>query len=78
MTLTPALTKHLRDGELFSALDRIAHFAGSWTGEAFDVFNPSTGELLASLPDMGIEQAQCGDRRGRRRANPLGGKARQG
>ncbi|AHK45674.1 MULTISPECIES: NAD-dependent succinate-semialdehyde dehydrogenase [Ensifer] len=59
MTLTPALTKHLRDGELFSALDRIAHFAGSWTGEAFDVFNPSTGELLASLPDMGIEQASA-------------------
>ncbi|OCP15472.1 MULTISPECIES: NAD-dependent succinate-semialdehyde dehydrogenase [unclassified Ensifer] len=59
MTLTPALTKHLRAAELFSALDGIAHSAGRWTGATFDVVNPSTGELLATLPDMGIEQARA-------------------
>ncbi|OCP16151.1 NAD-dependent succinate-semialdehyde dehydrogenase [Ensifer sp. LC163] len=59
MTLTPALTKHLRAAELFSALDGITHSAGSWTGATFDVVNPSTGELLATLPDMGIEQARA-------------------
>ncbi len=59
MSLTPALTRHLRDAELFSALDGIAHTAGAWDGETFDVFNPSTGELLATLPDMGIAQASA-------------------
>ncbi|MBP1872646.1 succinate-semialdehyde dehydrogenase/glutarate-semialdehyde dehydrogenase [Ensifer adhaerens] len=59
MTLTPALTKHLRDAELFSGLDGVVHCAGNWTGATFDVFNPSSGELLASLPDMGIEQASA-------------------
>ncbi len=59
MTLTPALTKHLRDAELFSGLDGVARCAGNWTGATFDVFNPSSGELLASLPDMGIAQANA-------------------
>ena len=57
MTLTPALTKHLRAAELFAPLHTIAHAAAGWTGATFDVFNPSTGELLATLPDMGIEEA---------------------
>ncbi|WP_113132645.1 NAD-dependent succinate-semialdehyde dehydrogenase [Hyphomicrobiales bacterium] len=57
MTLTPALTKHLRAAELFAPLHNIAHAAAGWTGATFDVFNPSTGELLATLPDMGIEEA---------------------
>ena len=57
MTLTPALTKHLRAVELFAPLPTIAHAAKGWTGATFDVFNPSTGELLATLPDMGVEEA---------------------
>ncbi len=57
MTLTPALTKHLRAAELFAPLHTIAHAAAGWAGATFDVFNPSTGELLATLPDMGIEEA---------------------
>jgi len=57
MTLTPALTKHLRAAELFAPLHTIAHAAAGWTGATFDVFNPSTGELLATLPEMGIEEA---------------------
>ncbi|MEI2298397.1 NAD-dependent succinate-semialdehyde dehydrogenase [Ensifer sp. MJa1] len=59
MTLTPALTKHLRAAELFAALHEIPKTARAWAGATFEVFNPSTGELLATLPDMGIEEARA-------------------
>ncbi|OCO98471.1 succinate-semialdehyde dehydrogenase (NADP(+)) [Ensifer sp. LC13] len=57
MTLTPSLTKHLRAADLFAPLHAIPETAKGWAGATFDVFNPSTGELLATLPDMGIEEA---------------------
>ncbi len=30
----------------------------SWSGERFDVLNPSTGDILAKLPDMGVEETR--------------------
>lgn len=59
MALTTALTKHLRAADQFAELDRITRPSGAWDGPTFDVFNPSTGELLATLPDMGVEDAQA-------------------
>ncbi|KAA0693705.1 NAD-dependent succinate-semialdehyde dehydrogenase [Neorhizobium sp. P12A] len=55
MAFTPALTKHIAPA---SPLLRDAGFIdGVWTaGSAsatFEVINPATGEVLASLPDMG-------------------------
>ncbi|WEX75322.1 NAD-dependent succinate-semialdehyde dehydrogenase [Sinorhizobium numidicum] len=59
MALTSALTKHLRAANLFAALDHVTHPSERWTGATFDVVNPSTGELLATLPDMGIDDAHA-------------------
>ncbi|MDK1491854.1 NAD-dependent succinate-semialdehyde dehydrogenase [Sinorhizobium sp. 7-81] len=59
MGLTAALTKHLRAGELFAALESVTRPSAKWTGTTFDVFNPSTGELLATLPDMGVDEAHA-------------------
>ena len=40
-----------------------AYIGGSWTeasttGETFDVLNPSTGELIVTLPNMGVAETQ--------------------
>lgn len=53
MSLFPALTRHLKNPDLFIGLDRLPCAGGNWTGKRFAVLNPSTGELLAELPDMG-------------------------
>jgi len=55
MAFTTALTKHVPFSSPF--LRDAGYINGAWTsGDAtktFDVLNPATGELLASLPDMG-------------------------
>ncbi|TAV51117.1 NAD-dependent succinate-semialdehyde dehydrogenase [Rhizobium leguminosarum] len=60
MAFTTALTKHV---PFSSPLLRAAGYIdGVWTsGDAtrtFDVLNPATGELLASLPDMGAAETR--------------------
>lgn len=60
MPLTDALTKHLTVNDLIPAAGFIA---GRWetaaaSGKTFEVRNPSTGELLAVLPDMGVAEAK--------------------
>ncbi|GGE13007.1 NAD-dependent succinate-semialdehyde dehydrogenase [Rhizobium anhuiense] len=60
MTFTTALTRHV---PFSSPLLRDAGYInGVWTsGDAtktFDVLNPATGELLASLPDMGASETR--------------------
>ncbi|MCG5481352.1 NAD-dependent succinate-semialdehyde dehydrogenase [Sinorhizobium alkalisoli] len=59
MALTPALTKHLHASDLFARLDHLACPLEPWTGPTFDVLNPSTGELLATLPDMSTDEARA-------------------
>ncbi|AWM28629.1 NAD-dependent succinate-semialdehyde dehydrogenase [Sinorhizobium fredii] len=59
MALTTALTKHIRSAGQFAALDTVSRPSGALNGTTFDVFNPSNGELLATLPDMGVEDAQA-------------------
>jgi succinate-semialdehyde dehydrogenase/glutarate-semialdehyde dehydrogenase len=59
MPLSDALTKHLKNTDLMPAA---AYVAGEWTaaaegGETFDVTNPSTGEVLATLPNCGVSEA---------------------
>lgn len=53
MTITDALLRHLKEPGLFAAIDEIAGTGGG----TFPVFNPSTDELLAQLPDMSGSQA---------------------
>ncbi|MBZ9603095.1 NAD-dependent succinate-semialdehyde dehydrogenase [Phyllobacterium sp. KW56] len=54
-----ALTRRLKDPGVFGMLDRVSALGNVVTKRTFQVFNPSTGELLAELPDMGIEETQA-------------------
>jgi succinate-semialdehyde dehydrogenase/glutarate-semialdehyde dehydrogenase len=53
MPITQALRRHLSAEKKFAGLDQLSSLGPLSTDRSFDVFNPSTGELLASLPDMG-------------------------
>ena len=60
MPLTDALTKHLKIKNLIPAAGLIG---GEWLeaaadGKSFEVHNPSTGELLATLPDFGVAETR--------------------
>ncbi|TAW01274.1 NAD-dependent succinate-semialdehyde dehydrogenase [Rhizobium ruizarguesonis] len=61
MAFTSALTKHVPFSSPF--LRDAGYIDGVWTsGDAtrtFDVLNPATGELLASLPDMGAAETRA-------------------
>ncbi|MEZ0000112.1 NAD-dependent succinate-semialdehyde dehydrogenase [Sinorhizobium fredii] len=59
MALTTALAKHIRAAGQFATLGTVSRPSGALDGTTFEVFNPSTGELLATLPDMGVEDAQA-------------------
>ena len=50
MTVTQALTKHIKNTKAFG--DLAAAAGAVETARRFPVHNPSTGELLAELPDM--------------------------
>ncbi|AOF93827.1 NAD-dependent succinate-semialdehyde dehydrogenase [Sinorhizobium sp. RAC02] len=57
MAFYDALTKHLKSTEF---LRDAGYVNGNWIGgngaETFDVFNPATGEKLATLPEMGADE----------------------
>lgn len=60
MAITAALTRHLSDPSLLRAA---AHVGGRWletaeNGMQFEVTNPSTGEVLAVLPNCGVAEAK--------------------
>ncbi|TRB18587.1 NAD-dependent succinate-semialdehyde dehydrogenase [Rhizobium rhizogenes] len=58
MTFTTAMTKHVPFSSPF--LRDAGYINGVWTAggatKTFDVINPATGEVLASLPDMGAAE----------------------
>ncbi|CAN7625089.1 NAD-dependent succinate-semialdehyde dehydrogenase [Rhizobium leguminosarum] len=60
MAFTTALTKHVPFSSPF--LRDAGYIDGVWTSgdatQTFDVLNPATGELLASLPDMGAAETR--------------------
>ncbi len=60
MAFTTALTKHVPFSSPF--LRDAGYINGSWTAggatKTFDVRNPATGEVLASLPDMGVAETR--------------------
>ncbi|MGJ7038624.1 succinate-semialdehyde dehydrogenase/glutarate-semialdehyde dehydrogenase [Shinella sp. BE166] len=57
MAFYDALTKHLKSTDF---LRDAGYVNGNWIGgngaETFDVFNPATGEKLATLPEMGATE----------------------
>ncbi|QEL22854.1 NAD-dependent succinate-semialdehyde dehydrogenase [Bosea sp. F3-2] len=59
MPVTDALTRHLKARHKFSVVDRLECLGSPASDRSFDVFNPSTGELLARLPDMGREATKA-------------------
>ena len=58
MSFTTAMTKHVPFSSRF--LRPAGYINGAWTAggatKTFDVINPATGEVLASLPDMGAAE----------------------
>ena len=60
MPITDALNRHLKDRSLFRPA---AYIGGRWletaeNGTTFEVTNPSTGEVLAVLPNCGVAEAR--------------------
>src|SRR5436190_7256628 len=60
MPVTSALTRHLKSTGIIPAAGLVG---GEWLdrasdGKTFEVTNPSTGEVLAVLPDMGVADAR--------------------
>src|SRR5690349_6832720 len=60
MPVTAALTRHLKSPDIIPAAGLVG---GEWLarasdGKTFEVTNPSTGEVLAELPDMGVAEAR--------------------
>ena len=49
----------IKDKELFKEK---GYIGGTWveslSSKKFEVFNPSTGELIATVPDMGVEDTK--------------------
>lgn len=58
MSFTTAMTKHVPFSSRF--LRAAGYINGIWTAggatKTFDVINPATGEVLATLPDMGVAE----------------------
>ncbi|MCW0001733.1 NAD-dependent succinate-semialdehyde dehydrogenase [Pararhizobium sp. YC-54] len=59
MTLTPALTRHLNNPERFVDLASEPDALADKPRNRFPVFNPSTGDLLAEIPDMVAEDVSA-------------------
>lgn len=59
MPITDALGRHLHARDRFSGIDRLDCLGPVSADRSFDVFNPSTGELLARLPDMGVSETRA-------------------
>ncbi|BAB52192.1 MULTISPECIES: NAD-dependent succinate-semialdehyde dehydrogenase [Phyllobacteriaceae] len=54
LTVTQSLTRRLKNPELFDDLAGVPGRKAEQSTRRFSVFNPSTGELLAELPDMDV------------------------
>lgn len=59
MTITMSLQSKLQNKTLLASK---AFIGGEWcdshSGDTFDVMNPSTGELHATLPDLGVGETK--------------------
>lgn len=58
LPLLPPLIRHLKSPDLFGSLDRLPALGKPVSERTFVVLNPSTGEVLAELPDMGVEETR--------------------
>ncbi|MFC3320606.1 NAD-dependent succinate-semialdehyde dehydrogenase [Mesorhizobium cantuariense] len=52
------MIRHLKSPALFAWIDRMPALGTPVSVRTFEVSNPSTGELLAELPDMGVEETR--------------------
>ncbi|MER9883182.1 aldehyde dehydrogenase family protein [Mesorhizobium sp. M0118] len=52
--MTQSPMRHLKNPELFVDLAGVPDRTAEAATKRFSVFNPSTGDLLAELPDMGV------------------------
>lgn len=56
MPLCLPMIRHLKSPALFGPIDRLPALGTRISNRTFEVVNPSTGEVLAELPDMGVEE----------------------
>lgn len=59
LPLHPPLIRHLKSPDPFGSLDRLSALGKPVSERTFVVLNPSTGEVLAELPDMGVEETRA-------------------
>jgi len=59
LPIFPSLIRRLESPRLFGAIDRLSALGTVASGRTFEVINPSTGELVAELPDMGVEETRA-------------------
>ncbi|MER8855707.1 NAD-dependent succinate-semialdehyde dehydrogenase [Mesorhizobium australicum] len=59
MPLYEPMLRHLKSRELFGAIDRVPALGMPVSERTFEVSNPSTGEVLGELPDMGVEETRA-------------------
>ncbi|WP_095082130.1 NAD-dependent succinate-semialdehyde dehydrogenase [Mesorhizobium sophorae] len=53
------MIRYLKSRELFAGIDRMPALGTPVSARTFEVTSPSTGELLAELPDMGVEETRA-------------------
>ncbi|WP_363635872.1 aldehyde dehydrogenase family protein, partial [Mesorhizobium sp.] len=53
------MIRRLKSPHLFGAIDRLPALGRPVGNKTFEVVNPSTGEVLAELPDMGVEETRA-------------------
>lgn len=59
MPLRLPMIRHLKSAHLFVDVDNVSDLPTRASDRTFEVFNPSTGELLAEIPDMGVEETRA-------------------
>ncbi|AZO57533.1 MULTISPECIES: NAD-dependent succinate-semialdehyde dehydrogenase [unclassified Mesorhizobium] len=59
MPLCLPMIRRLKSPHLFGAIDRLPALGRPVGNKTFEVVNPSTGEVLAELPDMGVEETRA-------------------
>ncbi|MCQ4628527.1 NAD-dependent succinate-semialdehyde dehydrogenase [Shinella sp. CPCC 100929] len=59
MALSQTLIRRLKDPKPFETIVTAPWLVSPASERTFEVFNPSTGELLAELPDMGVAETRA-------------------
>lgn len=59
LSICQPMIRHLKSPGIFGAIDRVPALGSPIGMRTFEVLNPSTGEMLAELPDMGAMETRA-------------------